>query len=169
MKKLSTLIASLLLLFGAFGAKAQEASPVIKELRALVESGKTNFKSEVGAFIKTDEASKISLYKTKKETTSATTLLMQSTDKQRVYLIKYDLKAMSPEMVGLMSVIVDQYINELNAMVKTGLYTGKDGTDSDGLDVTQMYDLAGNHVLDYKSTKDMQSIMLYGLNYEVKK
>ncbi len=169
MKTRIFLVTILLALCGAVRTNAQEASPVIKELRALVESGKTNFKNEIGPFIKTDEASKISLYKTKKETTAATTLIMQSQDKQCVYMIRYDMKDMNADMVGLMAVIVDQYINELNAMVKTGNYTGKDATDSDGLDVTQLYDLAGNHVLDYKSTKEIQSIYLYGLNYQTKK
>lgn len=169
MKKLSMLFATFLLLCISAAANAQEVSPLIKELRALVESGKTNFKNEVGAFIKTDQVLKTSIYKTKKETAAATTLLMQSQDKQRVYMIRYDVANMNADMVGLMAGIVDQYINELNAMVKTGAYTGKDGTDADGLDVTQVYDMAGNHVLDYKSTKEMQSIYLYGLNYELKK
>ena len=58
--------------------------------------------------------------------------------------------------------LVNQYIDELNRMVKTGNYTGVDRQDSKGKDLTEIKDKDGNLVLRYASDKTSQIIYLYG-------
>jgi len=172
MKKLYFLLIVCLLILGinapvAFGQESP--APVIRELRALIESGKTNFQKDVGVLADIDTASGIGIYKTRKPSPGATTVILQSVEGgKRIYMIRYDTKTMSTDSLIVMNQIVNLYIDELNAMIKSGLYTGSDTTDDYGMAVTIMKDLAGNHILDYKSDKTMQAIYLYGLFSESK-
>lgn len=168
MKQLSLLLAFILVLSGTVRAQDSPA-PIIKDLRTLVESGRTNFRNEVGALLEVDTPDHIAVYKTVKESAGAITAIMQPLDGgRRVYMIRYELKDISTDMLLMMNRFVNLYIDELNTMVKSGKYTGSDGTDTNGTAVTEINDAAGNHVLDYKSNKDMQAIYLYGLNYSTK-
>ena len=140
-------------------------SPAILELRALVQSAKTGFKDDTGELLKEDKENKINYYKTKKETTAAQTFIFKTmgTDAAPVYVITYHVKGMDAMMMGLVFKIVDQYIDELNLMVQSGDYTGRDYTDDQGMAITEMKDKKGNHILDYGSDKETQNIYIFGL------
>ena len=81
MKRLSLISAMVLALVPTSMIHAQEApAPIIKDLRALVQSGKVNFQDQVGALLEVDTPTRIAIYKTAKESAGATTAVMQSLD-----------------------------------------------------------------------------------------
>ncbi len=143
-----------------------DPSPAVKQLRSLIESAKTDFKGEMGELITEDKESKINYYKTLKKTAGAQTFIFKSNNAgaTTMYVINYDTEAMDTQMLGLVLVIVGQYINELNVMVKSGLYTGRDYTDEKGMVVTDIKDLNGKYILRYQSNKTKQNIYIYGEN-----
>ena len=140
-------------------------TPAVQKLRLLIESAKTGFKDNTGDLIREDKTKKINFYKTKKETAGAQTFIYKSTtgDPAPVYVITYNLKGMEPTMMTMVMTIVDQYIDELNVMIQSGNYTGRDYKDEQGMDITEMKDKKGNHILDYGSDKETQNIYIFGL------
>jgi hypothetical protein len=139
-------------------------SLAVMQIRHLIESAKTDFKDDQGALIQEDKDTKISYYETKKPTAGAQTFIYTSSnpDVTPMYVINYDVKAMDTNMLGLMTVIVNQYIDELNVMVKSGNYTGKDYKDANGMGVTDIKDKDGNYILRYQSNSEKQNIYIYG-------
>ena len=61
----------------------------------------------------------------------------------------------------LKTMLMGQYITELNAMVKTGKYKGSDLV-QDGNNVTRITDLDGNRVIDLQSTSSNFFVIVYG-------
>ena len=158
----------ILLLFVAIlsiGAKAQTTSPAVKDLRELVLSAQTNFVNDIGEKFDADTVHKMDYYKTKKTTAGAKTFIAQQlVNKKNIYVIRYDVKNMSTMMLTLVSRIVTLYVKEMNDMVASGNYTGRDYKDKSGDDVTEINDKAGNHIMDYISTSASQSLYIFGLN-----
>ena len=146
-----------------FSATAQ--SPVIKEFRALLQSAKTNFKDDIGEKIEEDTANNLAYYKTKKADFSVISsfIIHQLTNDGNTYVINYNVKDADANTLVLIMHIVDLYIDELNAMIKTGNYTGRDYNTDDGMSVSEIKDLNGNHILNYKSNKEVQRIVIYSI------
>lgn len=157
MKKIIVLL--LIFIIGLRIAHAQTPAPVIAELRTLLQSAKTNFQGEMGAQIGADSASKMVFYETNKKTTGAETFISKQSSGQNLYIITYNVKG--ENAVKLMP-IVDSYVNELNDMIKSGNYKGRDYKDKNGKDVTDMTDNAGNLVLRYASNTETQNLYIYG-------
>ncbi|MEO6522088.1 MAG: hypothetical protein ABIN91_10450 [Mucilaginibacter sp.] len=157
MKKFAFIFLPFLLI--SFYTKAQAVAPVVVQLRELLVSAKTNFAADLGKKIQDDAASN-SYYETKKTSEAAETVIIhKAASGQNMYMIILSNKA---DDVPKVILLVDQYMDELNRMIKTGNYIGEDRKDSNGKDITEVKDKAGNIVLRYASDKASQIIYLYG-------
>jgi hypothetical protein len=125
----------------------------------LLKSAKNNFANDLGKVMETDSANHTIYYETKKPTKLAETFIVHQASGQNMYVISYDAKG--DKVAGVMP-LVDHYLDELNNMLKTGNYTGKDYKNTQGKDVTDIRDKDGNLVLRYASNLENQSIFLYG-------
>lgn len=162
MKKLVFFLLSTMLLQGAI--QAQTAAPVIKDLKMLIQSAQDNFKDQLGEKVETDTVNKMIFYKTKMETAAAQTFILHlESNEKNIYVIKYNMKTLDVNLLKMLSIIVNLYVDELNNMVKSGNYTGRDYTDTDGMSITEINDNAGNHILDYSSNSETQNIYVFGL------
>ena len=157
MKKAILLIIATLAL--QFYAKAQTVAPEITELRDLLKSAKNNFTNDLGKVMETDSATHTIYYETKKPTKLAETFIVHQASGQNMYVISYNAKG---DNVANIITLTDHYIDELNNMLKTGNYTGKDYKNTQGKDVTDIRDKDGKLVLRYASNTENQSIYLYG-------
>jgi hypothetical protein len=145
----------------SFCSKAQTDTPAITQLRQLMVSAKTNFTADMGKAMGDDTVGH-SFYETKNPTEAAQTAIMQvKASGQNIYMI---ILSMEGDNLAKAIPLVDQYLNEMNHMVKTGDYTGEDRKDSNGKDLTELKDKNGKLVLRYTSDKDSQNIYLYGYN-----
>ena len=164
MKKL-ILFLSIFISLGNVSYAQTTPSPAVQKLRELIESAKTGFRDDTGDLIRQDKTKKINYYKTTKATAAAQTFIYKSTtdDPAPVYVITYNLKDMETTMMTMVMTIVDQYIDELNIMVQSGNYVGRDYKDAQGMDITEVKDKKGNHILDYGSDKETQNIYIFGL------
>lgn len=145
---------------------AQNApSPAVAQLRMLLESAKTDFKADTADLIQADKESKTNYYNTKKETEGAQTFILKSTDASAtsMYVIDYDVEAMETSMLVKFMPLVAKYVDELNLMVKSGNYTGRDYTDDKGRGVTDIKDKNGKYILRYASNKEHHYIYIYGI------
>ena len=59
--------------------------------------------------------------------------------------------------------MVNQYLDELNAMVQSGQYTGKDYTDSNGNGVTELKNLNNDIVVQYVSNDTHHYLYFFGI------
>ena len=148
----------LLLLTLILGSTASQAqSPAIKELRALVEEAPMKFETQLGEVDK--ENNGLVYYKTKNKSGDVSFIVKNKTGNHQYYMI-YNL---DPDDMSfkLKKMLMDQYVTELNAMVKTGNYKGTDVV-QDGNNVTRITDLAGNRVVDLQSTSSNFFVIVYG-------
>lgn len=140
-------------------ANAQTAAPVVIELRQLLQSAKTNFVNDLGKKIEEDPATKNVFYEAAKPAVEADAFVVHLNAGQNMYVLNYDCTG---EKINKMLPIVEQYLDELNKMVKESDYTGEDYKDKNGKAVTDIHDKAGNLVLRYTSVPATQTIYVYG-------
>ncbi len=157
MKKILVLLISILTF--QFCVQAQTEAAVITQLHTLLQSAKSNFHDDMGKKIDEDASTKTIYYETLKPSEAAETFIVHQATGQNMYVIMYDGKG---DKIAKIIPIVDQYIDELNNMVKSGNYSGEDYKDKNGKDVTDVKDKAGNLVLRYASNTETQTIYLYG-------
>lgn len=157
MKKILLLLT--LILIAQLHANAQTEAPAITKLHALLKSAKSNFVEDLDKKIDEDTAAHTIYYEAKVPVTGAESFFVHQPTGQNMMVITYDAKG--DKAVEVMP-IVDQYINELNKMVKSGNYTGEDYKSKTGMDVTDVKDKEGNVVLRYTSSRELQRIYLYG-------
>lgn len=143
-----------------FSAAAQ--SPVIKNLRTVIADAPNGFVSLRGEVTEENKEKKATFYKSTLEAAGGDAFMvkMEQTGKV-VYAIRYDIKNMQSAMLPLITKIIEQYIAELNEMVKSGKYTGREYTSDDGMSVTEINDQEGRHILDYSSNADWQNIYVF--------
>jgi len=139
--------------------QAQTEAPVITELHLLLKNAKNNFANDVGKKVEEDTATRNIYYETKNRVVAADPFILHLGSGQNIFILNYD--ATGDKLTALIP-IVDQYIDELNKMVKTGDYTGNDYKNEKGKAVTDIHDKDGNLVLRYTSDKASQTVYLYG-------
>lgn len=158
MKK-AMLLLNVILMF-QFYANAQTEAPVIIKLHGLLQSAKNNFVNDLDKKIDEDTATHTVYYEAKLPLPDAECFFVHQPSGQNMMVITYNTKA---DKATQIMPVVDQYMDELNKMVKTGNYTGEDYKSKTGLDVTDVKDKAGNVILRYTSSRELQRIYLYGL------
>ncbi|WP_295672733.1 hypothetical protein [uncultured Mucilaginibacter sp.] len=139
--------------------QAQTEAPVITELHLLLKNAKNNFVNDVGKKVEEDTVTKNIYYETKNPVVAADPFILHLGTGQNIFILNYD--ATGDKLTALIP-IVDQYIDELNKMVKTSDYTGNDYKNEKGKAVTDIHDKDGNLVLRYTSDKASQTVYLYG-------
>lgn len=145
-------------------AFAQEAKPVVKELRAIMEESPTGFASYKGELLQKDESSSAAFYNsshTPEVSIAGHVLVENPADKLSFYMIRYNTKDMDAMTLRLMMIMAQQYLDEMNAMVKSGKYVGRDYKMDNGMDVTEIKDKEGRMILDYRSDSDNQMLIVY--------
>ena len=162
---MKTLALLFLLTFSmAENVKAQEPAPVIKELRNIIADAPNAFDSFLGDANGRDEASGTTFYKTKNEAAvsiAQSFVMHKEATGHRTFILRYNVKNMDAMMLRLMLIMTQKYVDEMNAMIKSGNYTGRDYTASDGSLITEVNDLKGNKILDYQSAADQQMVIVY--------
>jgi hypothetical protein len=143
---------------------AQEAAPIIRELRALLQIAPTGFESYRGALIEHDSATKTSYFQSKHTPEASTAqhfMFENAATKNRFYMIRYDLGNMDAMHLKIMNLMASKYMDELNTMVQSGSFTGRDYQNEDGANVTEIKDKNGAIVLEYQSDPKQQVIVAY--------
>lgn len=78
-----------------------------------------------------------------------------------VYIVTFNVEQMDRMMFQIFSSISQQYINELNEMVKSGNYKGRD-YNSNGENITELTDAKDQLVLQYISSGKEHLLIFYG-------
>jgi len=159
MNKILIIIA--LALFNTIMAHAQ--SPIIKDLREVISQRNSSFKTLQKELVQDNTEKGIKAYMGSVGGSSiCNAFVTQSNGQGSMYIFLFSLENMDIMQTKIFTDMAQQYINELNNMVKTGNYKGRDYRDGESL-VTEITDLNGNIVVQYVSNAADHMIMVHGI------
>lgn len=78
-----------------------------------------------------------------------------------VYMVTFNVEKMDSMMLRVFTVLSQQYIAEINEMVKSGNYKGSDYTNN-GESITELTDAKGELVFEYISSSKEHVLVFYG-------
>lgn len=138
-------------------------SPIIQDFRKIIADGPSQFNNLQGDLFQENDG--IKFYHSTIESSPISTVYIQVRGEELpLYVMDFKVEEISTQMLGLFMNMVEQYIAELNDMVKSGLYTGEDYTTEDGRGVTELRNLNNDIVVQYVSSDTNHDIYFFGLS-----
>lgn len=89
------------------------------------------------------------------------TIISVSPKDGHIYLVTFNIEQMDAMMLRIFTTISQQYITEINEMVKSGNYKGRD-YESNGESITELTDAKGDLVFQYISSSKEHVLIFYG-------
>jgi hypothetical protein len=148
------------LLFAFAIVQASAQSPAVLDFREFIKAIPTNFKTLEKEYLKESDGYKV-YSSTKEDLFFSTNLITRHPTDGTAYLLRYNIKDLDAGILKMFMMIAQQYMDEINAMVKTGNYTGRDFKDGES-DVTELKDLEGNLIMQYISDKETHMLAFFG-------
>lgn len=137
-------------------------SPIIEDFRKIIADGPSQFSNLQSDLFQENDGFKF--YHSTIESSPISTVYIQVKEQELpLYVMDFKVEEISTQMLGLFMNMVEQYIAELNDMVKSGLYTGEDYTTDDGKGVTELRNLNNDIVVQYVSSDTNHDIYFFGL------
>lgn len=167
MKKI-VLLAVVFLTFNNF-LNAQTTEQITENFKRLLVESDTDFKSIQGNFVESDDANKLDFY------TCSTTLgstyekiIVNSVDHTVYFAAAFDY-ASTNELIKATE-ILPGILDVINAMVKSGKYTGRDYTNSKNEEITEVKDLQGNYIIEIATGAENKFLVItvYGKSWGTK-
>lgn len=138
-------------------------SDVILQFRQVVKEIPNQFDNLKKDLLQDNTEKNYKLYSSKIEDMPISkTLISVSPKDGHIYLITFNIEQMDSMMLRIFTSISKQYINELNEMVKSGNYKGRD-YNSNGEDITELTNTKGELVLQYISSSKEHVLIFYGV------
>jgi hypothetical protein len=133
-----------------FHGNAQTADQVKTNFKSIVLEAATDFKNIQGAVLENDAANKTAYYATSKSLGSTfEAICVNSNDNTTYFSSKFEYSK-TAELVKA-NEILPGILDEVNTMVKSGKYKGRDYNKSAGVDITEVKDLEGNYIVEIET------------------
>lgn len=137
-------------------------TPIIQDFRKIIAEAPSHFNTLQTDLFQENDGYKF--YHSSIEASPISTVYIQTSEEEvPIYVIDFNVEAMSAQMIGLFMNMVEQYIDEINEMVKSGQYTGEDFNTEDGRSITEIRNLNNDIVVQYLSNSTNHSIYFFGL------
>lgn len=148
MKK--SLLSLVVFMFFIFQGHAQTADQVKSNFKTLVIEAATDFKNIKGDVLENDAANKTVYYASSKSLGSTfEAICINSNDNTSYYSSKFEYSK-TAELVKA-NQILPGILDEVNAMVKSGKYKGRDYKKTAVIDITELKDLEGNYIVEIET------------------
>ena len=158
MKKLLWVVAFLFCYSGLVFAQ----SPAIEEFRQIISQRDTQFKGLQKEMLQEQPDKGLKIYSSLLgESGISKSVIAQSTSEGATYMIGYNIESMDEMKLRIFSLLVNQYMAELNDMVKSGNYKGRD-FQNEGESITELTDLSGSVVTQYISSPTDHLLIVFG-------
>jgi hypothetical protein len=145
-----------------FAVSALAQTPVIKDFRAIVKDIPNQFDNLKKELLQDNTEKNYKIYSsTIADLPISKTLITITQTDGPVYIITFKTETMDAMMLRLFTMIAQQYMKEINEMVATGNYKGRDYK-SNGEDITELTDNNGVKVLEYISAPKEHLLLFYG-------
>jgi uncharacterized protein YxeA len=137
-------------------------TPIIKQFREVVKDAPNQFINFQKDLLKDNPEKHNKLYNSKIENTAiSSNFISQTEGRGGVYITRFDVANLDGIMLKMFTLISGQYVTELNEMVKSGNYIGRDYQEN-GESITELKDLKGNLAVEYISNEKEHLVMVYG-------
>lgn len=150
--------------------KAQSKDQYLSNFKSLLKEAESDFKNVLGKELESDSATKTTYYAcTKGLSSSFEAICVNKGDNTTYFTCEYDYSK-TPELIKA-NEILPGIIDNINAMVKSGKYKGRDFKNGRGEDVTEVKDLEGNYIIEIESKTDVTNknnylkITVYGKSW----
>jgi hypothetical protein len=158
MKKAFLILAFITISFQTLSAQ----SPIIKQFREIIKDAPNQFNTIQKELLQDNKEKNYKIYSsTIEDTAISKAMISKSLADGAVYVIRFDVESLDGMMLKMFTIISGQYITELNEMVASGNYTGKD-YQNNGETTTELKDLQGNVVVQYISNSTEHLVMVFG-------
>ena len=168
MKKIILLAATITAF--TFNIKAQTTGQLVSNFKTLLAEANSDFKKVKGAILENDSINKTVYYSCSKTLGSPfEAICINSGDNTTYYSSRFEY-IKTAELIKATE-ILPGILDEANAMIKTGKYTGRDYKKSETVEITEVKDLDGNYILEIESSskaadgKDYLIITIYGKSW----
>jgi predicted metal-dependent RNase len=158
----------------SFIGKAQTKEQVINNFKNLLTEAASDFKNVKGKLLEDDAGRKTAYYSCGKTLGSSfEAICINSGDSTTYYSSKFEYEK-TPELIKATE-ILPGILDVINAMIKSGKYTGRDYKKDNAVDMTEVKDLQGNYIVEIESRSDTKStdknylmIVIYGKSWGTK-
>ena len=142
--------------------KISAQSPLINDFRKIITERSTGFKSLQQDLLQDNTEKQVKIYSPSIGNSAiCKAFITQSAANGATFLLVYNVEAMDAMSLKIFNNMAQQYITELNDMVKSGNYKGRDY--NDGADsITEVTDLDGKVVAQYVSNSADHMILVFG-------
>lgn len=159
MKKILFIIA--IVFFGT--AKSFAQSPIITDFRQIVSERATGFKNIQQELLLDNTEKGVKIYQSSVGGSSiCKSLVTHSATDGDVLLMIFNIESMDAMKIKIFMNMAQQYVTELNDMVKTGKYKGRDYNDGND-SITEITDADGKLVVQYISNPTDHMLMFFGV------
>jgi hypothetical protein len=154
MKKAILIFISVLLI-GTI-TKAQSKEQYLNNFKSLLKEAESDFQNVLGKELEVDSARKSTYYAcTKGLSSSFEAICINKGDNTTYFTCEYDYSK-TTELIKA-NEILPGIIDNINSMIKSGKYKGRDYKNARGEDVTEVKDLEGNYIVEIESKTDVTS------------
>ena len=141
---------------------ASAQSQIINDFRTIVSERASGFKSLQQDLLQDNTEKQVKIYNTTiGQSSVCKAFITQSAALGGTFLMVYDVSAMDAMKLKIFGNMAQQYITELNDMIKSGKYKGRDYQEGEDA-ITEVTDLDGKIVAQYVSNNTQHMIMVFG-------
>jgi hypothetical protein len=170
-KKIAAII---IVIAGTITVKAQTAAQAANSFKLLLTEAVSDFKNVKDSILEEDPGRKTAYYSCTKTLGSAfEAICINSGDSTTYFISKFEF-VKTAELIKA-NEILPAILVEVNAMVKSGKYKGRDYKKEGNIDITELKDLNGNYIVEIESRNDAASsdknymaIIIYGKSWGTK-
>lgn len=154
-----------------FQGKSQTADQVKSNFKALLFEAGTDFKKVQKEVLEIDASKRTEYYACNKSLGSTfEAICVNSNDNTTYFSSKFEYSKTSELLKA--NEILPGILDEVNAMVKSGKYKGRDYDKNETISITELKDLEGNYILEIESKTDKVNtnssylmIIIYGKSW----
>ena len=150
------------LLFGTVFTSFSQ-SPIVKDFRKIIADAPSQFNNLQADLFQENGGNKFYHSTMEKSPIASAYIQVPPNQELPMYIIDYNVSKMSSQMIGMFTLMVNQYLDELNEMVKSGQYQGTDYTTADGRSVTELKNMNNDLVVQYVSDATYHNLYFFAL------
>lgn len=137
-------------------------TPIIKDFRAIIADRPNDFQNLQKELLKDNVAGGFKEYSSTIQDLSFNRNLIINGTRGAQYLMIFNLDTMNEETKNFFGLVSKQYFNEIDEMVKSGKYTVRNYTSNSGILITEVKDLAGEKILEYRIKTNEHLVLFLG-------
>lgn len=137
-------------------------TPIIKDFRSIIADRPNEFKNLQKELLKDNVEGGFKEYSSTIKDLSFNRNLIINGNRGAQYLVIFNLDAMNQETKNFFGLVSKQYFAEIDEMAKSGQYSVRNYTSNSGILITEVNNLAGERILEYRIKPNEHLVLFVG-------